>query len=50
MRNVVTLTQILIQEAREANDEAPPEEVLRNQGQIRGLKALLDYINKDIVV
>jgi hypothetical protein len=48
VRNVVSLIQILIQEARESNDDAEPQEVLRNQGQIKGLKALMDDITKDV--
>jgi len=42
------LLAIMIQETREFNDTAAPEEVLRNQGRIAGLKDLQDYINKGI--
>jgi len=42
------LLAIMIQETREFNDTAAPEEVLQNQGRIAGLKDLQDYINKGV--
>ena len=48
IRNVVDLCNILIDEAREANDEAVGEAVHVNQGQIKALKALVVSITKKI--
>lgn len=48
IRNVVDLCNILIEEAREANDEAHGDAIYVNQGQIKALKALVVSITKKI--
>lgn len=49
-RNIVSFTQILLQEARESLDDAEPQEVPKIQGEIRAYKALIDMITKDVSV
>jgi hypothetical protein len=46
-RSLLKLIDGLIDEARALNDEAPPPEVVRNQGKITALKDLKDYILKE---
>lgn len=48
IRNVVDLCEILINEARIANDEARGEAISVNQGQIKAFKDLVAHITKQI--
>lgn len=48
IRNVVSLCEILIDEARVANDEARGEDIGVNQGQIKALKSLITFITRQI--
>jgi len=45
--SLLKLIEGLIEEARAANDEALPSEVVRNQGKITALKDLKNYILKE---
>jgi len=47
LRDVVSLLNVLIEEAREANDDATGDQVMRNQGKIEALKSLRDTILKE---
>lgn len=47
-RNVVDLCNILIDEFRALNDDARGDEILVNQGGIRGLKALIKSLTKKL--
>ena len=45
-RKVITLLDILINEARIDNDTAPADAVLKNQGKIDALMTLLSYLQR----
>ena len=45
--SMLKLLDILIDEARERNDDSQHPEFLVNQGEIKGFKKLREYIEKD---
>jgi len=47
-KSMVKLLDILIDEVRIQNDEAPAERVLGNQGEIRAFMRLKEYIEKGL--
>lgn len=47
-QNFLKLLDVLTAEARERNDTARPEDVLKNQGEIEAYKALRDYITRGL--
>lgn len=48
MKNMIHLIDILIDEARQDNDTALADQVLRNQGAINYLRRLKDYCTNDL--
>ena len=48
VQNVLKFLDVLIQEAREENDTADHDNVLRNQGAIAGYKIFADYIKRGL--
>ena len=47
LRSVVELLNVLIEETREANDDASGDQLVRNQGKIESYKAFRDIILKE---
>lgn len=48
IQNVLSLLEMLIQETRTENDTAPADQVLANQGKIRGYQILQEHILKGL--
>ena len=48
IQNVLSLLEMLVQETRTENDTAPVDQVLANQGKIRGYQIFQEHILKGL--